>query len=88
MMKWENTRPPFTYIIHIFPFISFSFLFLFCMLASHNGVCHNDETKLHYPTSFFCDLRSREACMPTWMFWPTPELLEPSKLIVFGFRTV
>ena len=22
------------------------------------------------------------------MFWPTPELLEPSKLIVFGFRIV
>jgi hypothetical protein len=61
-MKWELT----IFIRLLFPtiFVNF-FLFLFFFACLRHIMALSYETKLHYPSSFFRDLCSREACMPT-----------------------
>jgi hypothetical protein len=81
-MIFERHDPPYMYTLPILPF-SFSFFFSFACVH-HIMAFVKQQDQLHFPTSIYCDLHSQEACMPTWMFWPMPELLEP-KLFVSRF---
>ena len=55
-------------------------LFFLARSTTING--HRNPIALPSITQFFSPTHHSR------MFWPTPELLEPSKLIVFGFRIV